>query len=365
MKTIAIQQKELDELNARVAAVGKEIKKDPLKMQSLALHEKKFELNGIKKGITDDIEAFNKESGPVDKARLLEQVKEDNIEIIAMESKITELEAQSVKLTDQIKQMEKELDSSKQSGILYTYTEKNSKFEELLRRDKEMTLFLDNFESRMAESTNRNTETQESIVSLLQKIDELSKLDVQNLPSAKEVQELKGDVNFKEKELKNSENTAEGLLAERERRLKDLEKVQQLEAKIDTELNQLREKKLNLITEMKKVGNIEQVRKETEELKMKNINDRDKLKAERESLTASVAALSSKYDAKTAELNDNETYTLLASLEQKIKHISSNNDRLNETLASKMAESDYKTIAAAALKLGDEVNHQLISMLRI
>lgn len=161
----------------------------------------------------------------------------------------------------------------------------------------------------------------------------MAKTDLSSLPTPQAHQELEGDLNFKQKEMKNSENTSESLLIERNRRLADLEKVNQLESKIGVELRQLKAKQTSLTREIGKIGNIEEVKRNAEEMKVKNSADRIVLSTQVESLKAQVGVISSKYEAKNAQLNENETHNQLSSLEQKLRHHESNNFHLKECKA--------------------------------
>jgi intraflagellar transport protein 74 len=104
------------------------------------------------------------------------------------------------------------------------------------------------------------------------------------MPSQNEYRELQGDLKFKEKEMKNSENTMSALIignetilkislssyferAERDKRLQDLEKVNQLETKLISELEVLKQKNETLDSEIKRLSNIEGLKREAESMK--------------------------------------------------------------------------------------------------
>lgn len=102
------------------------------------------------------------ESASQEKARLLERVKEDNAEISGMERKINELEESMSKMKEKISQIDVDLESGS--------SEKNAKYEELLKRDKEMTAFLDKFEDKKTESLARNALTERTILDTMESI---------------------------------------------------------------------------------------------------------------------------------------------------------------------------------------------------
>lgn len=59
------------------------------------------------------------------------------------------------------------------------------------------------------------------------------------LPSQMQVDEMKKDLNFKQKQLENAESTAAKLSVEVEQRQNDLEKIKNLEGRIDKEMQQV------------------------------------------------------------------------------------------------------------------------------
>ncbi|KAJ3121351.1 Intraflagellar transport protein 74 [Nowakowskiella sp. JEL0407] len=351
-------QSELDEINRNTSALQEDLNQDPIKQKAFNLHEKLIELRQKKKELDESLKSI--ESGNInqEKNKLLEQVKEDNAESAGMDRKVLELEEQATRLKEQISQLDIELDS--QNG------EKNAKYEELLKRDKEMQAFIEQFDQKKKESLDKSRSTEKAIVDLLDKIRIISlKYDSATMPTLDAFKELKGDLKFKEKELKNSESTMDTLLVERERRTQDLEKVNQLETKLQVELKQLKEKELKLKEDMLKVSDIEKVKKDTEALKKKNAEDREKLRKQRDALRTHVQELAARHEAKKSALQENETYTQLGTLEQRLKHHESNNFHLKDYISAKNAESDYKPTSIRVFKMADEINSQLIKIMSL
>ncbi|KAJ3132641.1 Intraflagellar transport protein 74 [Physocladia obscura] len=332
------RQIELDDLIAKESILKQEIRHDTVKQRALVYHEKLMGLRNKRKEMEEMLNALDREAGPMEKNRLLEQVKSDNQETSAMERKITELDEQAHKFNEALSQIE--MDTDVNQG------DKSGKYEELVKKDREMTAFLDTFDDKKNEAIKKNETIERDIVSLLHRIKTLAKNDGSKLPSQQDHQELQSDLKFKEKEMKNSESTMEGLIIERERRLQDFEKVNQLETKLNAELEFLNDKIEKLESDIKKVSNIEDVKREAELMKKKNLNDREFLKTQRDTLKSYCKTLVSKQEAKRSHMNENETFTQLGALEQRLRH----------HIVSKTAESDYKTVAIESMQLVDELN---------
>ncbi|KAJ3065168.1 Intraflagellar transport protein 74, partial [Rhizoclosmatium hyalinum] len=76
----------------------------------------------------------------------------------------------------------------------------------------------------------------------------------------------------------------------------------------------------------------------------------------RDTLKSYNKTLLSRQEAKRAHIHENETYTQLGALEQRLRHHESNNFHLKDYIVSKTAESDYKTVAIESMQLVDELN---------
>ena len=148
--------------------------------------------------------------------------------------------------------------------IEFQVAERNAKYEELMNRDREMQDFLDKFDEKRYENLTRNAELERNIEELLHRLSSLSRKSISNLPSASGFSEMKSDLAFKEKEMKNSENTMDALLQERDRRMQDLEKVGQLEVKLGAELEVLRSRITELTTNLGNIGDLDKIKAEAE-----------------------------------------------------------------------------------------------------
>jgi intraflagellar transport protein 74 len=193
----------------------------------------------------------------------------------------------------------------------------------LVKKDQEMQEFLDRFDERKQTSQKRNQASQDHILELLAKIQQMSKHDVSNMPSQQEYKSLNNDLNIKEVEMKRAEQTADQLLAERDARLSDLEKVGQLEVKLAQEVNQLSIKMESMRTELSKMDNVEEYKSQTESQIQQKTKERAQLKIKNETLRSEIVALTAQYDAKRNQLLENETFTHLTAQEQKIKQLES------------------------------------------
>eukprot|EP00842_Homolaphlyctis_polyrhiza_P006414 jgi/Hompol1/6774/HPOL_005080-RA len=155
----------------------------------------------------------------------------------------------------------------------------------------------------------------------------------------------------------------EALIQERDRRIQDLEKVGQLETKLNAELLHLREKIKTIKADMGKIHNVDAIKREAELTKKKNSAERENLQFKRDCMRLTIQALTNRYEAKKAQLHENETYTQLGALEQRLRHHESVTFGLKDYIHSKTAESDYKPLAQEVAKRMDDINAQLIKLM--
>ncbi|KAJ3253843.1 Intraflagellar transport protein 74 [Boothiomyces macroporosus] len=343
LQKIANQQQDLDKLNAKAQALKDEVSRDPTKEKALSLYQRLSEIKERKKELEESIKASELESGPQERARLLEQVKSDNLETSGMERKLQEMEEEIRNLKEKLSQ-----DNVQDPA----QAEKLAKYEELLKKDEEMQQFLDSFDAKRQEAATRNETAETNILDLLHRMQGYSKHDLKNLPSKQEFRELNSDLAAKENE--------------------DLEKVGQLEMKLSAELDHLTERIENLKKSLETFGNLDQLKQEMQENQQKKNGLKKELQMKKSSLMEEISSLVAIHEAKRAQLLENETYTQLGLLEQRLRHFEgiafdAKDCKISLILviASKTAESDYKPLAKEVLGLMDEVNTQVIKIMQM
>ncbi|KAJ3270746.1 Intraflagellar transport protein 74 [Terramyces sp. JEL0728] len=356
LQKIISQQQDLDKLNAKAQALKDEVSRDPLKEKALTLYQRFAEIKERKRELEASLKASELESGPQERARLLEQVKSDNLETSGMERKLQEMEEETRLLKEKLGQ-----DSAQDPA----QAEKLAKYEELLKKDEEMQQFLNSFDSKKQEAINRNETTESTILEVLHRVQGYSKHDLHNLPSRQEFKELNSDLAAKQNEVTNAENTSEALLLERDQRMQDLEKVGQLEVKLSTELGHLTERIETLKQSLETFGNLDQLKKEMQDSQAKKSELKKELQIKKSSLAEEISSLVAIHEAKRAQLLENETYTQLGLLEQRLRHYEGIAFDSRDFIASKTAESDYKPLAKEVLALMDQVNAQVIKILQM
>lgn len=348
---LEMKQQELDKLNENIDSLEEEISQSPVKQEAVSLYEKIMVLEEKRGSLADEMK--KKETPQEERERLLKQVKEDNQEIARMENRAKEINERTEKLQDEISQLDMDLEEH--------HGERTAKYKELKKRDEDMQEFLDSFDTNKAAAEEKQKALETSIVQLLERI---SRADVQSkhMPSSVDFKEMQEDLNFKETEMAKSRDTATGLDAEHARLQADLEKVDQLESKITSELDGLREKIATMTQELVTYTDLDGLKRNADEKKRTLEQEKKTFAKNQAKLKEDVQELSTKYEAMKTSLEDNETYAQLGNLERKWQHLEQNNFAMKEYISQKSSESSYLPIKDSVGIWVDEINQHLIQM---
>ncbi|CAJ1081947.1 intraflagellar transport protein 74 homolog [Xyrichtys novacula] len=355
LQELTVLQEELDILVTRKEDYEAELAHSHIKQEVVRLHETLSALE-MKR---DAMEAEHKSLGSPQEERekLLKQVKEDNQEIASMERQLTEIRERTAQITEEIRQLEQ--DSEEAQG------ERQQKYKELKKKEEEIDRYLGSFEDSRAQEQEKMTQCQENIVSLLEHCSRnMLRLRQVDRVTAGELRNMQEVLVSKETEVVQSESTARGLSTESQRLQQDLEKVQQLEGKITSELSTLKERVSTMETELHTYRDLDTLRHEAEEKKKRLQEDRVSLSQRRDSFKQLLDEMNQKYEALTTKLQENETHTQLTNLERKWRHLEQNNFVMKEFIASKSQESDYDSVAKNVFQQINEYNKNLIESLQ-
>lgn len=348
------KQQDLDALATRIQNLEDEVSSSPVKQEAVTLYEKLNELGEKKQSLLDEMEKENKGTPAEERERLLKQVKEDNQEIASMERKTSELREKIETVNGEIQQLDMDLEEHQ--------GERNVKYKELKKREETMDEFLETFEEVKANEQARKQQLESNIVNVLEHMSR-GMARTKHLPSPAELQRMKDDLNFKETEMHKSQSTAASLGSEHTRLQMDLEKVEQLETKITTELESLKERIQTMTLELETFSDLDALTDQSEEKKTRLYKEKKTLSARKETFKKHVQSLSSFYDATKSKLMENETHSQLGNLERKWQHHEQNNFVMKEFIATKSMESDYRPLKQNVSEQLEDINKLLIQSL--
>ncbi|XP_028660883.1 intraflagellar transport protein 74 homolog [Erpetoichthys calabaricus] len=355
LQELSARQQELDKLSMRKEALEAEILHSHVKQEAVVLYEKIHELEQRR----DQMIAEDKSLGSPqeERERLLKQVKEDNQEIASMERQLTEIKERLSQINDEMQQIDNDMEEHQ--------GEKNLKYKELKKREESMDNFLESYESTKAQDVERRSQVEASIVALLEHTSRnMNRLKQISSVTASELKTMQEDLTFKETEMQKSQSTAKGLSAESQRLQQDLQKVEQLESKINTELSSLKEKIEQMTEGLETYNNLDALKTAGEEKKKKLQEDRVTLTKRCDTFKKVMKKLNAEYDALKAQIEENETHAQLTNLEKKWQHHEQNNFVMKEFIATKGMESDYRPVVKTVSKQLADYNKMLIDNLQ-
>ncbi|KAL5017535.1 hypothetical protein ScPMuIL_007124 [Solemya velum] len=327
-------QQELDVLNSKVENLQDELSMSQVKMEAVRLYEQLHELESKRDSLLEEAKA---QDAPGDtRENLLKQVKEDNQEIASMERQSVEMQEKIEQMSEEMAQLDMDLEENQ--------GEKNQKYKELKKREESMNEFLETYEQSKKDETEKIAQLEENVVNILEHTSR-NMARFTNLPSPQELMTMKEDLAFKEGEMKKSEHTTLSLAGDSDKLNQDLQKIEQLEGKINTELKMLRDKISTMETELVTYSDLGKLKKDSEQKRKKLEEDRISLQKRRDTFKKVMQQLTTKYEALKAQLNENETYNQLANLEHKWQHHEQNNFVMKDFISAKITECDYNPIS--------------------
>ncbi|XP_034028734.1 intraflagellar transport protein 74 homolog [Thalassophryne amazonica] len=355
LQNLSVLQKELDILLTRKEDYEAELSHSQIKQEMVRYHDKLSLLE--EKRDTMEAEYKNVGSPQEERERLFKQVKEDNQEISSMERQLVETRDRTSRITEEIRQLEQDLED--------TNGESHQKYKELKKKLEEIDRFLESFEEVKAQEEENMTQTQGNIVSLLEHCSRnMLRLRHVGTVTATELKDIQQVLSNKELDVVQSENTTRGLTTEYQRLQHDLEKMQQLEGKISTDLSALQEHVSTMETELITYRDLDTLKYTAEEKKKKLQQQHVSLMQRRDALRQLLQEMNQKYETLKTKLQENVTHTELTNLERRWQHLEQNNFVMKEFIASKSQESDYSSVAKNVMQQVSEYNKSLIESLK-
>ena len=230
-----------------------------------------------------------------------------------------------------------------------------AKYELLVKRDQEMTAFMDKFDETREGVLAEQQHAKDVIVALLEHISRGIE-DSSSMPTQEAMGEMEEAKSFKEKNLATAKRTMESLQAERKKREKELELLKDSEPKLHKELASLRENISRMQSEMKNFDDIQGLRSEFEATQQQLTELRHSYIKRRDALRQQVQAANAEHESAKRLLVNHDTARELDDTEKRLKHYERTIFELKEFVDTKSRETDYEPVKANCLKILDNLN---------
>jgi len=234
------------------------------------------------------------------------------------------------------------------------------KYEILFTKDQEMTQFIDSFQQLMSDEQSKMTEKQTSITQTLENITKCFAI-TQNVAPEGHLRDMEDELDFKNKQLANSETTQNRLEGELAKRQGELDKIESLDTKITLELQQVEAKMKQYEEEMAtKFDRLADVQSEGGD-KQKGAEERkQQLDVRLSALRQQVGFLKLKGDSRRQQLQDDEVAQGVDAQENKIRQFGQTLHALSSFIRQKSQETDFSGEMATCLDRANQLNKILL-----
>ena len=168
--------------------------------------------------------------------------------------------------------------------------------------------------------------------------------------------QMSEEATFKERQLESSQATMARLLAEKEQRAAEVEKIASLDEKIKMELSTLAQKMASMTAEMGSFDNLEALREGAQASKAYLHQQIESYKERTRMSKDQVSGLRRSYEEVKSELAGNETYQRMEQAEGRLRKYAQQIFVLQEYVETKGRETDYEGLKDGCLGMATQLN---------
>lgn len=347
------RKQSLEGVNQRLSMADSRLRTDVMKQKANHLREQRLNLLRRK----EDLEVQTNEdnlSFPEARERLMVRAKADGQVIKETENRIKEVEKAIANYKRQIADLEADLKSSNDNS-------NKSRYELFYEKDKEMTEFIDNFESTRKSEMEMIKQAEDNITALLEKIAKLTDRR-ENLPTQDQVKDWESEYTFKVGKTGDSAVTLERLRAELAERQIDLEKTKELHVRIPQQLSKINEEISRKLNELAtKYNNVDKMKNEYQETIKLLQKKKEFLLTKKDTFVVMTRGLNVKFDTKKQQMEDNKIAKELKDFEQKLGMNEQTIFGLKSYIESKGVETNYQNLIQDCKGYIDTINWVLLN----
>ncbi|KAJ1503503.1 Intraflagellar transport protein 74 [Coelomomyces lativittatus] len=351
-KLLIEKQQLLSSLNEKKKTHDKRLYQDPVRQKTWQLLDRKTHLDHQ----LQELYQLEKAETMDTKESLLQSIKQTQNEVQNLESHVMELEKKDLALQNDIDWLTSE-----------STEEKLAKYEELMKKDQEMTQFLASFNEEVVQPLLQHHQNFHR--SIVQGLTEIHRLATAVIGTPQELKTVDETVKEKEKEFKQTEFTVDTLMKEKEKLKQDLEKVQGLGAKLEKEKVQFLEKKAFMEQALLHYQQVDAIKSELNEAHQQWKDFLLSLQQQAGHVHRQLQDVESKFEMKTCQLKDNETYRTLHGLAIKWRSLHASNSEWINSIQHMTDACDYlkkkeDTLALVDMCLAQNVKLAGLSMIK-
>ncbi|XP_078040486.1 intraflagellar transport protein 74 homolog [Augochlora pura] len=323
-------QQELDALSKEQAFLEEEIALSPLKQEAVKLQLQIIETEEKRRKLKE--EEKRRISPEEEKEKLLQKIKQDNMDIAAAEAQLTERKKAIEEAEHELEQLEADIEDSQ--------SEKHIKYKELRKKEEVMEQFMSTFEQHKQDETKKLYKLEEKVVDYLKNISSILNTNV-DIVDDNEMAMLHDIITSNDDEYVDNDQSYEGLTKENLKLQQILGKIDLLEQRLQAEFSDLNEKinkKENKLTTLEDINNLKsKLSTKQEEL----IEECEQLKTQRSENIQERKSLQNEYDEIKLRLGNNEIYIQIDLLENTIEKLIAEHERIKDFICKQRERCNY------------------------
>lgn len=315
-------QGEIGTIEGRMNKMREQMSGAVIKQEALSLVEQIHELELKRDQLTNESKSIL--TPEQERQKLTQQVKEDNQEVAAMDKQINELKERNeyLKQSYDNDDVPPSLLVEQQNKSSTVDEDTRHKYLELKKREQHIDEFQATYEQSRDQHLEEMKAVQKNNLTLLALISRTLVKGDQVL-TRDDYTQLKTNIDQHEAEKKKSNDTL-AILAEQHRKLKqDYAKVETLDQKLTSELQDLKKRSVKMQEDMEKFSDIEGLKRRAEKRKLQLAADKSNMGRQRQVTKMEIQTLQSQLEGAQGQLRDNETHQQVRLNPERRKHVSS------------------------------------------
>jgi len=340
----------LNEINMQIRHYESDDKSNSLRKEYLALEKSYTSLKKDADSLKDELEIASMDP------------KEAHTQFVArvnhFKNGTKQLEERATSLREEISLARRNLEDMEATNEAEDSGE-TAKYELLVKRDQDMTAFIDSYDDTRAGILQEQQQVQYVIVALLEDISK-GLDDSSNMPTQDVHSEMEDAKTFKEKNLATAQKTMESLMAERRKREKELDLLRTSEPKLMSELSSLRDSMSNMRSEMEQFQDLDKLRREFDNTQEKLVELKQHYIKRRDTMRQQIQSVNVEFESLKKILGSNDTAKEIDETEKRLKHYERSIFELKEFVDTKSRETDYELVKGNCLKITNTLNAAVI-----
>ncbi|XP_017767616.1 PREDICTED: intraflagellar transport protein 74 homolog [Eufriesea mexicana] len=331
-KAIEMQQA-LDELYKEQVYLEEEITLSPLKQEAVKLYLKIIETEEKRDKLRE--EEKHRVSPEEEKEKLLQKIKQDNMDIAAAEAQLIEKKKQMQETEQKLEQLETDIEDNQ--------SEKQIKYKELRKREEMIEQFMDSFEQNKDDETKKLHKLEDTVVEHLENISNMLNIDI-NFIGSDETAILNNLPFYNEHEYVNNDKSFEQLTKENLKLQQVFSEMELLEHKLKTEFDELNEKMNNKENKSIVSNDLNNLKAKLTLKEGQLITEYEQVKHQQLEYEEEIKTIQFECDEIKQRLESNDVYVQINVLENTLEKLLEEHKTIEDFIAKEKERGNYSAV---------------------